>query len=95
MTSSSFPYDEYNKNNDEPRREVTNPEFFKMKREAQEQAARDEDVQDIMGATTTTVDELEKLNANMDKLTSEVQSIRKDVESIADMMREYLQKNKQ
>lgn len=95
MTSSSFPYDEYSKNNDEPRREVTNSEFFKMKREAQEQAARDEDVQDIMSATTTTVDELEKLNANMDKLTSEVQSIRKDVESIADMMREYLQKNKQ
>jgi uncharacterized coiled-coil protein SlyX len=85
MTSSSSSSAE----EQQPREEVINYISLGRLDELKRRASRDQNLEDIATTTYETTQQLERMNANVEKLTGEVQSIKNAVVSIAGIMREY------
>jgi uncharacterized coiled-coil protein SlyX len=86
MTSSSSSSAE---EEEQPRKEVINYISLGRLDELKRRASRDQNLEDIATTTYETTQQLERMNANVEKLTGEVQSIKNAVVSIAGIMREY------
>jgi uncharacterized coiled-coil protein SlyX len=86
MTSSSSSSAE---EEEQPRKEVINYISLGRLDELKLRASRDQNLEDIATTTYETTQQLERMNANVEKLTGEVQSIKNAVVSIAGIMREY------
>jgi uncharacterized coiled-coil protein SlyX len=87
MTSSSSTSAE--EEEQQPREEVINYISLARLDELKRRASRDQNLEDIATTTYETTQQLERMNANVEKLTGEVQSIKNAVVSIAGIMREY------
>ena len=87
MTSSSSSSAE--EEEEQPRKEVINYISLGRLDELKRRASRDQNLEDIATTTYETTQQLERMNANVEKLTGEVQSIKNAVVSIAGIMREY------
>jgi uncharacterized coiled-coil protein SlyX len=88
MTSSSSSSAE-EEEEQQPREEVINYISLGRLDELKRRASRDQNLEDIATTTYETTQQLERMNANVEKLTGEIQSIKNAVVSIAGIMREY------